>query len=116
MFEEKLIIMNKTTQQGPAGPVVTWSEGAAIEGKLSISNMQEVLIAQAQGVRPTGYLVVNVDPSGKPTYPIELNTYLKYPRGGFYIRVADNGVIEAGEGAPFQERQYTVEAMEVLPR
>lgn len=115
MFEEKLIIMNKTTQQGPAGPVVTWSEGAAIEAKLTISNMQDVLIAMAQGVRASGYLVVDVDKSGKPIFPIEMNTYLKYPRGGFYIRVADNGIIEAGEGQ-FKERQYSVEALEVLPR
>lgn len=116
MFESKLIIMNKQTQTGPAGITVTWSEGATIEAKLSISNMTEILLAQAQGVRASGYLVVDVDKSGKPKYPIEINTYLKFPKGGFYVRVADSGVIEAGEGAPFQERQYSVEAMETLPR
>lgn len=108
--------MNKTVQTGPAGPVVSWSPGAEIEAKLSISNMNEVLIAMAQGVRASGYLVVDVDKSGKPKVPIEMNSYLKFPKGGFYIRVADSGVVEAGEGAPFQERQYTVEAMETLPK
>lgn len=111
MFEEKLILMNKSTQSGPAGPVVTWSEGAEIEAKLSISNMQDVLIAQAQGVIPTGYLVADK----KFEKYITLDTYLKYPKGNFYVRIADTGIVEAGEGV-FNERQFAVEVVKALPR
>lgn len=103
--------MNKQTQTGPAGPVVTWSEGAQITAKMQISNMLDVQIAQAQGVLPTGFLVV--DKQYEPY--ITLNTYLKWPKSGVYIRVADVGVIEAGEGI-FNERQYAVEVVTVLPR
>lgn len=112
LFSERLIIMNKTTQPHPAGGVaVTWSEGAQITAKMQISNMLDIQIAMAQGVQPTGFLVV--DKQYEPY--ITLNTYLKWPKSGVYIRVADAGVIEAGEGV-FNERQYAVELVTILPK
>lgn len=111
MFEEKLIIMNKTTQQGPAGPVVSWSEGAEITAKMQISNMLDVQIAQAQGVVPTGYLVVDTSIEQFLT----LNTYLRYKKGGFYVRIVDIGIVEAGERF-FDDRQFSVEVVQTLPR
>jgi len=103
--------MNKLIQQGPAGPVITWSEGIEITAKLQLSNMMDVLLAQAQGVIPTGYLVVDRELEKFLT----INTYLWWPRGDMYVRIADSGVVEAGEGN-YKERQYSVESMYNLPR
>ena len=110
MFDEKLIIMVKTPQPGPAGNIITWSEGEEITAKFQVSNMLKVQIAQAQGVKPTGYLVVNMSIADK----IGLDTYLRYPKGGYYARVADNGVVEAGSGM-FGERQFAVEIVQHFP-
>ena len=115
MFDEDLKLMVRHSQQSPAGTVVTWSEGESVRAKVQLSNMRDTLVAQAQGVKPTGYLVVKVDDAGNPIYPIVLDSYLRFPRGGVYVRVADHGVIEAGAGI-YKERQFAVEAVEVLPR
>lgn len=103
--------MDKRTQTGPSGTVITWAEGATITAKMQLSNMLNVQIAQAQGVKPTGYLVVTKSFEKL----IALNTYLKYPKGNVFLRVADNGIVEAGDGL-FQERQYAIEAIAVLPK
>lgn len=110
-YKSKLIIMNKNIQQGPAGPVVTWSEGLEITGKLQLSNMESTLIAQASGVRANGKL--SVDRSLEKY--ITLDTYLKNPRDNSYVRVADVGIIEAGE-AEHGTRIYSVEGVTTLPR
>lgn len=111
MFEEQLIIMDKRTQTIAGQTIITWEEGARITAKLQISNMQSTLIAQAQGVIPTGYIVVGKE---YEKY-ITMNTYLKNPKDGKYVRVADTGVVEAGEGI-YQERQFAVEVVTALPR
>lgn len=112
MFEEQLIIMRRLDQQSPTGGiVVSWFDGETITGKLQISNMLNVQIAQAQGVRSTGFLAVKNDIAKK----ITLDTYLRFPKGGYYVRVADAGVVEAGDGV-YQERQYSVEVVAELPR
>ena len=103
--------MVRHTQPSPAGVVATWTEGEAIVAKLQISNMLNVQIAQAQGVKPTGYLVIDEAKAGN----IGLNTYLRFPKAEAYVCVADNGVVEAGAGI-FKERQYAVEAVEALPK
>lgn len=103
--------MNKTLQQLPAGPVVTWSKGLEITAKMQISNMPETLIAQAQGVIPTGYLVVDKSIEDYMT----LNTYLRYPKGNFYVRITDIGIVEAGDRF-FDDRQFAVEVVQTLPR
>lgn len=111
-YIEQLYIMDRHTQTIAGQTIVNWSEGASITAKLQISNMQSTLVAVAQGVVQTGYLVI-----GKQYEKyITMNTYLKHPKSGRYIRVADDGVIEAGEGAPFQEKQYSVESVVALPR
>lgn len=110
-YDGKLIIMNRNTQIGPGGLVVTWSEGAEITGTLQLSNMQDTLIAQAQGVRANGTL--SIDRSLEKY--ITLDTYLKNPRDGGYVRVADTGIVEAGTPI-FDTRQYSVEGVTALPR
>lgn len=110
-YSGKLIIMNKSIKQGPAGPVVTWSEGLEITGVLQISNMQDTLIAQAQGVRANGTLSVD---RALENY-ITLDTYLRNPSDKYYVRVADTGIVEAGTPI-FNTRQYSVEGATVLPR
>lgn len=116
LFGEQLYIMDKKTQQGPAGPVVTWSRGLPFEAKIQFDNSTEMQIAMAQGVKVSGYLSVDVDKNGKPKVPIDVNTYIEFPKLNIYARTVDTGIVEAGEDAPFQERQYGVEAMTSLPR
>lgn len=116
LFGEQLYIMDKKTQQGPAGPVVTWSRGAAFEGKMQFDNSIEVLQAQAQGVKVTGYLTVDVDKKGKPIVPLDVNSYVEFPKMDAYARISEPGIIEAGEDPPFQEMQFSVERIAVLPR
>lgn len=112
IFEEELIIMNRTTQPAPGGGItVTWSEGAKITAKMQISNMPETLIAQAQGVVATGYLVVDTSLEKYLT----LNTYLKYPKGKYYVRITDIGIVEAGERF-FNDRQFAIEQVQRLPQ
>lgn len=104
--------MDRHTQPSPGGGVaVTWTEGVPITGILQLSNMESTRIAQAQGVRENGTL--SVDRSLEQY--ITLDTYLKNPRDGGYVRVADTGVIEAGEPI-LNTRQYRVEGVTVLPR
>lgn len=117
MFEEQLIIMDRMSQTIAGQPIVTWANGATIYGELSISNMANVRLAEAQGVRATGTLLLDLDNNGRDKYPVTINTYLYYPKGGHYIRVADMGVVEAGAGAGvLNKRQFSVEGVTVLPR
>lgn len=117
LFNEKLIIMDRHTQIIQGQPIATWSQGAEIEGSVSISNMETVRLAEAQGVRATGTLMLDLDAHGRDKYPqVTINTYLEYPNGNTYLRVADIGVVEAGEGAgPINKRQFAVEVAAVLP-
>lgn len=104
--------MKSFSQPSPAGGVsVSWYDGETISGALSISNMLETQIAQAQGVKGSGHLVVELETAKK----ITLDTYLKAPKRGEYIHVIDNGIIESGEGY-FQTRQFAVETVRNLPR
>lgn len=114
MFEENLYLMDKKTQQGPAGIVVKWSRGAPFKAKLQLDNSMTVQLALAQGVKVSGFLAIPTDPSGKPKVPVGIDTYIEFPKLGLYVRVADTGVVEAGSGV-FKERQYSVEAVTALP-
>lgn len=117
MFSEDLYIMDRHTQVIAGQTIVNWSKGAAIVGELSISNMQSVRLAEAQGVKATGTLMLELDSQGRDKYPVVMNTYLYAPKAGHYIRVADNGVVEAGTGAGVvNKRMYACEGVTVLPR
>lgn len=110
-FEEPLIIMKQVTQSGPAGPVISWFDGEEITGMVQLPSSLETQIAQAQGVKATGNLALDVEIAQK----VKFNDYLRAPKRGRYIRIADDGNIESGEGV-FKTKQYTVEAVQTLPR
>lgn len=117
MFSDTMIIQDRKTQTIAGQVIPIWSNGATIEGELSISNMQSVRLAEAQGVRATGTLLLDLDAMGRDKYPVSMNTFLYHPKSGVYIRVADQGVVEAGSGAGIlNKRQYAVEALSALPQ
>lgn len=117
MFQDVLIIMDRRTQTIAGQTIVTWENGSTIQGELSISNMMQVRLAEATGVKTTGTLMLDLDCNGKDIYPVTVNTYLYHPKSGVYVRVADAGVTEAGVGAGVvNKRQFSVEAVPVLPR
>lgn len=117
LFGQPLIIQDRSTQIIASQTIVTWKDGATIYGELSISNMASVRLAEAQGVKATGTLMLELDAQGRDKYPVEMNTYLKDPKSGVYIRIADTGVVEAGAGAGIiNKRQFAVEAVSALPR
>lgn len=117
LFEDDLIIQDPITNIVAGQLIVTWVRGAEITGELSISNMESVRLAEAQGVKATGTLMLGLDSQGRDIYPLRMNTFLYHPKSGVYIRIADNGVVEAGRGAGIvNKRQYAVEGLSSMPK
>lgn len=117
MFEEDLYLMNKKVQSHPTGGTsIVWSRGVAFRAKLQLDNSVSMQVAQAQGVKISGYLALEVNKiTGNPIIPISINDYIEFEKVKLYVRVVDTGVIESGIGI-FNERQYSVEAVATLPR
>lgn len=119
LFESDLIVMDRHTQTIGGQLITTWTNGATIQGELSISNMADIRLAEAQGVKATGTLMLPLDRDGRDKYPaIVMNSYLYDPKGQRYVRVADPGVVPSGNqmvGA-INKRQFAVEGVSTLPR
>lgn len=114
LFGENWYILDRRTQTIAGQTVTTWARGALVNIKVSISNMAQVRLAEAQGVKANGTAMLPVDSQGKDIYPIGMNTYLENEKTGQYIRIADPGVTESGMSI-FGERQVAVEGVTSLP-
>lgn len=110
-FDEAIIIMDRVTTNTPSGIVSVWREGAGIQASITVKDGLEIFAAMAQGVKVTGYIVVD----RKDAEFIKYNTYIKWVSRDLYLMISNDG-IQAPTISSMPIAQFAVEVLRGLPK